>query len=789
MNERPKSVTSCYAGLAPLKLQRSRSTLLMKWQLYFNNLKKEKYIEREYLDVALKYFENRHFREAEYYFQKAAKIFPENYELLAILYYYIGECFFMQERYEESKDKYQKAIGLNPILKDPYYRMGECFLIQGRYKEAMSWYQKAIKLKPDWEQPYDGIAECFLMEGETEKAKRWYRKVIKLKPDWETPYYHIGLCLLRQDRYEESKIWYQKAIELKPEWEKPYFGKGECLRMQGKYEESKTAYQKAVELNPEDEYSYDGIGECFRMLGQYENAKKYFFLAIQKNEKFSQPYFNLSILPASAFGENEMYGQPYFNRFLILWILWSRDYVLNVSALKECLSYDAPLLVFLIFKKLGDHFIEGLYAFPNLLEVVSMTEPFRKQFALWALGRKSPKSSWTVEALLNYYCGNPIRAYEIFDNELEDSLENPLSPLNQYYFALSAKNILEDHEGCLKNFALPQSRATLLNISSSFTDKYYAALILEIAGYTDEATSVLFYLKNKDFVPARYKWAELKRKEYANDIDYEREIIGDLLIQMNLEVNYYRFPEKVILNEDDDKMLHDLMPLIHFMENREVLETIYSYQKNHQIEFSENPFDNKSFFASKIVFSHLEEDKVADYIETKHPHVFESVFGSDEERELLQPEINYYADIKKVGRTPSYELGNKIHVSSYANYDYLKKNLRNPPEKFNYRHHLLLVSNLKDKKIIDNDESCLLHEYIKFCFEKIYILTPENEFLEIPLNEIKEHISLALNCGVGYHAVEAAIKFGFHKIKGKQSEVISFNEFVDIVVSKKINEI
>lgn len=773
--------------------------------------------EVESLNIGIRLFLNQQFAEAEYFFQQIINVFP-NHPDLARIYNFLGSCILMQSRYEEATSWFQKAIDQNPDADEPYCGMGECLRLGHKYEEAASWFQKAIELNPQNAYPYHLVGECLSMQFKHEEAKTWFQGAIDRKPELADAYYRMGNCFGMQHRYEEAKPWfqkaieknsesagpyngmaqclnhqkkyteamdwYQKAIDRKPEWEVPYDGIGKCLVAQYRCEEAKSWYQKAIEMAPEWEEPYDNMGECLRLQGEYKKAKSYFYTAIIKNRKYSMPYFRLSLLPVSAFDENEMYGQPWFNRFLILLQPYDR---IDSVYLKKCISFDSPMLFFQLFAKADDYFPDMLYAFPELMEDVSITEPFRKQFALWASGRKSEQSSWTVEALLNFYCGNPVRAYEIFDNELDDTSEDPLSLLHQYYFALSALNIIEDHKGCINAFALPQARKTLER-SSSFTDQYYAALILDLAGYTDEAISVLSALNENGFVPARYKCAELKRKEYANDIDYEQNIIGDLSIQMNLEVNYFRYPEKIILNEDEDKMLQDLMPLIHFMENRQVLECVYAYQRSHQVEFNENPFDKKSFFASNIIFSHLEEDKALEYVQKVHANTFEKVFGSNDERELLQPEIKFYKDLKNLNKSPCFKLGTDIHVNSYALYNYLKNDLKDPPQKFNYRHHLLLVANLKKKKLVTNDEACLLHEYIKYCAEKVYSVSPENEFLEIPLSEIKEHISKALDCGVGYHTVEAALKYAFHKVKEKQSELISFKEFTEIVARRNQGE-
>jgi len=153
--------------------------------------------------------------EANYYFGKAYQLSPKREELLLEW----TKANLIIDKYEETKEKAQECIKLNPKHRDCYWLLGlseialgdfkggkeniEIAVEQGykanseksllqlvkvyaaakNYQELVETYSKLIALKPKNPQYYASIAAAYKELGEFEKAKKQALKVLELNPE------------------------------------------------------------------------------------------------------------------------------------------------------------------------------------------------------------------------------------------------------------------------------------------------------------------------------------------------------------------------------------------------------------------------------------------------------------------------------------------------------------------------------------------------------------------------------------------------------------------------------
>ncbi len=724
------------------------------------------------------------YQKAIQYYNKAIEINKDDY----YAYDGLGDCYRMLGQYQKAIPYYNKAIEIN---KDDYYAykgLGDCYRMLEQEQKAIPYFNKAIEINKGYDRAYSGLGDCYRMLEQEQKAIPYFNKAIEINKDYDRAYYGLGECYRMLDQKQKAIPYYNKAIEINKDYYYAYNGLGDCYRMLDQYQKAIPYYNRAIEINKDDYYTYNGLGECYRMLDQYQKAIPYYNRAIEINKDYGMPYLGLYLIPAQEFAKDEKRGIPLFYTFLYL--VKPDNLKINISLeLKECLKIDAPILPYQLFGNQYEAPIEQLYSTFSISEHARVSKSFRQQFTLWKTNRYDKYKTLIVEAIMNFYLGNPIRAYQIFDIDLaeEESPENPLPLIAQYYFALSAEYLLtEDHTGCINSFALPQAEKALNSSTTSTKDKYYAALILNLAGKVNESIKVLEELASTGFAPAMYKAASLKRDLYVSEKEYTEQVLNKLTLWYRTQNDYYTTPHKIVLHSEEE-MLTKIMPQVHFMENRSIILKIIANRSTYQATSKAGELGARFFFANHVTFSYLEGSKLKKHIRKYHNDTYQKQYGDEKEEARIEIEIDRYNKMKEIGDDVGKTLCDDIHKFAFTDYSYTKNNYKDKISYSKYRFYTLLIKHLDDRELLIKDP-ILLQEYIVYCANKVYKANPDNEEMKFVLNELKSMIPSSIIGSIGLGTVEGLGKLLYNRLFGKESDVLSFNAFEEIYTSRENKE-
>lgn len=756
-------IGSCYFTISEFE----QAILSFKKAIFINSQS-----EAAYSGVGMCLIFQKKYGEAIAWYEKAKDINPRS----DTAYHMIGECLKSQGFYNRAIEYYHHALKLKPSKADAYVGIGDCLEGQEEYDKSMQWYSNAIKLNPNWEKPYSCIGSCLRLTGKYEQAKQYYKQAIKLKPDWSEPYWGVGDCLWRQKEYDEAVQWHKRAIKLNPDWEIPYHGIGDCRRAQQQYKEAEQWYKQAIKLKPDWEGPYLSIGECLRKQKQHKEAKLSYEQALQLKPNWGMAYLSLYLIPDEFFSAKEVSGMPFLCKGMLT--LKKIDLIRYASFItEELIKHEGSLLLDSLFNDLNLSAQNDLFANPGLLESLRVIQHFKQQFYLWQQDTNRTRDAYLAEAIMSYYLGNPIRAFELFDNFIEESPKNPLYMQGHYYFALSAAAILNEEKDSIINYALPLAEKCLHDNTANDTEQYYAALIVAIAGKTEEALTHLETLANKNMYPAIYQLARIRsRTETPNEIQGMQVTHDPELLPMP-----FLFPGPILLSGNATDMLHQLTPMLLFMENKNTIADILANSKHNHLEI-DSIFRTQYLFAKNVQFEHLvNEDDRYKYVQNNHPAVFEKIYGNNEELSKIALKTELYNKYSTEQQILD-ELSKEIHSGAFTDYTYRKQNLRNAPQKLNYGYYIKLISHLMKQKLLTEMNAVLLHEYTKYCALIVYTNSEtsiQDTLADMALGEIKDSLigAQALFLGIGYGHIEKSASVLFEKLYGKRSDVIDFRTF------------
>jgi predicted TPR repeat methyltransferase len=166
------------------------------------------------MELALAYFRNGHFDEAEEVCRKVLAVAPEHPDAL----HYAGVLAHENGRSDEALPLIERSLELAPDQPDWYSNLGVVRQARGDLEGAIEAYRRAIALKPAHARAHGNLGVLLKVQGSLAEAEAEYRTSIDLDPHHADAYHNLAVLLSATDRSEEACRCYCRALTLKPHY-------------------------------------------------------------------------------------------------------------------------------------------------------------------------------------------------------------------------------------------------------------------------------------------------------------------------------------------------------------------------------------------------------------------------------------------------------------------------------------------------------------------------------------------------------------------------------------------
>lgn len=454
-----------------------------------------------YFNLATLLHDTSKMAEAEKYYRKALDLSPDN----STAYMGLGTLLVKKGSYDEAEELYKKAILLNPKNANAYIYYGLLLVDKRFFKEAEYFYHKAVEVDPANGDAYYNLARLHERRRLFDSAEVLYKKIVELNVHRSIAYVSLGALAFRKDNLEEAEAYIKRAIEADPLNATAYCNLGNILMHKGAFDEAEEYCNKAINLDPNLSIAYCNLGQLYLNFKKLINeAETFFTKSIETDQLNASAYCGLGNIEILKFNRKKAYEyhchsaalDPYqketfamlfnysvevnpdkdkhFYRFIYLSFRDNRFQHVS-EALMYAENIDAAMLVNRM-STITDVTKWDVFAlfFDLIQSSIDRTYPFRCLIQSWKKENKHPKNNLLSTAIINYYSGDPIEAYRIFDYEIEGN-DLELDLFGQYYFCLSSTSFLEE-ERAVFSAALQDAESDLESTSLSTTERYYAAL-------------------------------------------------------------------------------------------------------------------------------------------------------------------------------------------------------------------------------------------------------------------------------------------------------------------------
>lgn len=105
----------------------------------------------------------------------------------------LGNLYFKQNKFDQAKQEYLKALEIDPKQSQTYFNLGVLYQNQNDNDKAINAYNLAIKLKPDYYKAYNNLGVIYMQQKKTNQARDCFNKCLKFNHNYQDAITNIKL--------------------------------------------------------------------------------------------------------------------------------------------------------------------------------------------------------------------------------------------------------------------------------------------------------------------------------------------------------------------------------------------------------------------------------------------------------------------------------------------------------------------------------------------------------------------------------------------------------------------
>ncbi len=207
-----------------------------------------------------------------------------------------GFSFGELDFYEEMLMCCNRALELDPQIKEGWNNKGLAHAKLGQHKEAVMFFNQALEIDPRSCSAWNNKGLALFDLNRNEEALNCYNKVLEINPKIIQAWSNITNVLQGMGRTEEVIEYYNRATEINPESDEIWNNKGKFLRELGRNDEALVCYNRAIEINPHDNIAWYNKGNILLSLERLKEALNCYNMALKIDPILSHAWVNKGVV-------------------------------------------------------------------------------------------------------------------------------------------------------------------------------------------------------------------------------------------------------------------------------------------------------------------------------------------------------------------------------------------------------------------------------------------------------------------------------------------------------------
>jgi Flp pilus assembly protein TadD len=223
------------------------------------NAQKEQYAMR-FLDAGLQAYTKKDYTSAIENFQRAIGLAPQSDSALNA-YEYIAKSQISQGKPEEAINAYKAMLKIEPRMDSTHVSLGNLYYANDRFEEARASYEKAVQLNPSAPNRYS-LGQGYMATGNYSAAVNQFSQIKQETPTEPQGSLGLGQAYAKMGQYDKAIGEFKNAISIRKDYWDAYAEMGYALADSGDFEAAETVATQLKSDSPElaaivSSYIYD----------------------------------------------------------------------------------------------------------------------------------------------------------------------------------------------------------------------------------------------------------------------------------------------------------------------------------------------------------------------------------------------------------------------------------------------------------------------------------------------------------------------------------------------------
>ena len=197
----------------------------------------------------------------------------------------LGFAYLELGSMQQAEAEFESVIRLDPHAPGGYYWLGGVYFLQARYEDTIDVFQRALEKLPGWSVAYHSLGMSHFERHNHDAAEIAFNKALELMQKSESPRYEVPLSSFGTGGYGWS-------IKLSPA--NAFYFLGLIASQRGSFNNAKTYWRQAVEVGPPLAEVYFELGVAYNKDRQWENSVRVLREAIQLRPEMPAAHYQLA---------------------------------------------------------------------------------------------------------------------------------------------------------------------------------------------------------------------------------------------------------------------------------------------------------------------------------------------------------------------------------------------------------------------------------------------------------------------------------------------------------------
>ncbi|MEM3504397.1 MAG: tetratricopeptide repeat protein, partial [Nitrososphaeria archaeon] len=162
-------------------------------------------------------FANEKYEEARKYFEKAIFSNPRGTDKIELVLY-AGNAYNSLKLIDKAIYYYNEGLKMFPNFIEAHYNIGNVYMNNNLTEKAIEEYQKVLALNPKFTNAINNLANIYFAKNEFEKALELYKKALEIKPDNPDTRFNLSASYFRLKKYDLAYNELKKILEYAPDY-------------------------------------------------------------------------------------------------------------------------------------------------------------------------------------------------------------------------------------------------------------------------------------------------------------------------------------------------------------------------------------------------------------------------------------------------------------------------------------------------------------------------------------------------------------------------------------------